>query len=425
MKCAYCNKEKKATREHIIPDGFIRGMNIDEQIRWTETAPCRVISKDFKIKDVCEECNNGFLSLLDNYAINAITKYNGKIDKNTKKIFFKYDYNKLSRWLLKVCYNSARANRLEYDTNSYKNCMPYIKDNIKINNKISIFALFMDLSIDGKTDDYYHFDSNSQYKIDSFRIAPFKLTNVSTHKCSMRTIIVNSFAFLIIVYDEDISEGEINGIEQELTNKFNIKKLKCNEKIKLYKDYSFWKNSLYTNVNFHDSWLTKRDVKNNDDELYIMNISKKEILERNYGQIQELILSKRNNKENVKRYYQKFIISISGYDDDTRELYCTPEFQDYTKEIIENFPELIWYMKLEIGFFAAMLLAYINENNILDIDNRININQDKLTEFVTKCYTGINILLNKFALDNSYNDKITSLFNKTVFSLLDKLKIHL
>lgn len=44
---AYCNEEKKPTREHIIPDGFIRAMNIDEQIRWTESVPCRVINSDF------------------------------------------------------------------------------------------------------------------------------------------------------------------------------------------------------------------------------------------------------------------------------------------------------------------------------------------------------------------------------------------
>lgn len=257
----------------------------------------------FKIKDVCADCNNGVLSQLDTYAINLITKYNGKIDENTKKVFLKYDYNKLSRWLLKVCYNSARANKLEYDTNSYKNCISYIKDGTEVNSKISIFALFMDLSIDGKIGNYYYFSSNSKFKIDFFRIAPFKLKNRSSHKCSMRTIIINSFAFLIVVYDKDINKDEVNAIEEEIMNTFNLEKLEYKKKLKLNKDKIFWENSLYTNVVLHDSYLTKREVKNNDHKLFIIEIGKKEVMERNYNQIQEFIISKKGNKDNVRENY--------------------------------------------------------------------------------------------------------------------------
>lgn len=394
-------------------------MNLDEQIRWTETAPCRVIGSDIVIKDVCEECNNGILSELDNYAINLITKYNGKIDKDAKKVFFKYDYNKLSRWLLKVCYNSARANKLEYDTNSYINCIPYIKDNKEVINQISIFALFMDLHINGKINNYYHFHNDSKYKIDVFRFGPFKLKDISTHKCSMRSIIINSFAFLTIVYDEDINQEEVREIEETIRNAFNIEKLENNKKIKMIKDKTFFQNSLYTNVTLHDSYLTKREVPNNKYKLYIIEISKEEVLTMNYVQIQEFIVSKRDTKENVKDYYQKFMISVSGYDDDKRELYCIPELQVYVKEIIENFPEIVWYLNFETGFFEVMILAYINKNGTHIVENnKIIVDQEKVTEFIKKCYSGINKLLNRFAMDSSYNDKITKLFNKNVYSIL-------
>lgn len=418
MKCAYCSGEKKTTREHIIPNGFLKAMDSDEQIRWTESAPSRVIGSDFIVKDVCEDCNNGFLSELDNYAISLITKYNGKIDKDAKKMFLKYDYNKLSRWLLKVCYNSARANKSEYDINLYKKCLPYIKDNLEVNNQISVFALFMDLHINGKIHNYYHFESDLKYKIDFFRIAPFKLKDRSTHNSSMRTIIINSFAFLIIVYDEDISDEEISGIEKTITNSNNLEKLGSNKKVKLIKDKTFWENSLYTNVILHDSYLAKRDVKNQNYELYIIKIGKEEVIKRNYTQIHEFIVSKRDNKDNVKDYYQKFMISISGYDDDKRELYCIPEFQEYVREIIESFPEIVWYLKFETGFFDVMLLAYINENDPSTKDNGIIVNPKKIEEFMNKSYMGVNKLLNQFALDNSYNNKITSLLNTNVYRIL-------
>lgn len=76
-------------------------------------------------------------------------------------------------------------------------------------------------------------------------------------------------------------------------------------------------------------------------------------------------------------------------------------------------------MNLEIGFFEAMLLAYINESTILGTDNKIIINPEKVIEFINKCYFGINKLLNDFVIDNSYNNKITELFNKTVFNILE------
>ncbi|HYF84281.1 MAG TPA: hypothetical protein VEB00_14775 [Clostridia bacterium] len=407
------------TREHIIPDGFLRGMNKSEQIRWTEAAPCKVINSDFIIKDVCSVCNNGVLSQLDTYAINEIIKYNGKIQKDIMQVIFEYDYNKLARWLLKICYNSARANKLEYDSNSYKNCIPYIKDNKEINNKISVYGLFIDLAINGKTHDYYHFDGNSEYTIDFFRIAPFKLKDKSTHKCSMRTIIINSFAFLIIVYDEDIDKGEINEIEKAILNvSSNFVKLEAYKKVELKKDNNFWQNSLYTNALLNENFLTKREVKNNDYKFYIIEISKEEILSRNYIQIQEYIVSKRDNKQNVKDNYQKFIISVSGYDDDMRELFCIAEFQTYIKEIITEFPEIIWYLNLEIGFFEAMFLAYINDNATLEVDNRIIMNKGKMMDFITKCYASINNLINEFAIDNSCNDKITNLLNEAIFKIL-------
>lgn len=75
-------------------------------------------------------------------------------------------------------------------------------------------------------------------------------------------------------------------------------------------------------------------------------------------------------------------------------------------------------MKFETGFFEAMLLAYINKNVTLVKDNEIIVSQEKIIEFSAKCYIGVNKLLNQFALDNSYNSKITDLFNKNVCNIL-------
>lgn len=419
MICAYCNKDRKCTREHIIPDSFLRGMNIDEQIRWTESAPCRVIKSDFVIKDVCAICNNENLSELDNYAIDIITKYNGKINKDSKKIFFKCDYNKLTRWLLKVLYNSARANKRQYDISLFKKCIPYILNGEKINNKISVFMSFIDLSINNKLNDYYHFHKESKYTVDLFRIAQFRLKDIYSNECTMRSIIVNSFAFLVVVYDDNIDEIKIKEIEQEIIGmNYVITRLENNKKIRLSKDKKFFGDSVYVNTVLHEDYLVKREVKKDNYKYYSIKISKQELEEGDFTQIQGFIVSNSYTKESTMENYQKFIISIDGYDDDTRELYCIPEFQKYIRELLEHFPEIVWYINVEIGIFQAMLLAFINNNSI--VGTTINFDPEKIGEFLTKCFIGVNVLTNRFALDNSYNTKITELIKKVVF---DTLKI--
>lgn len=41
------------------------------------------------------------------------------------------------------------------------------------------------------------------------------------------------------------------------------------------------------------------------------------------------------------------------------------EFKKYIRHLIEVFPELIWCLNLELGFFQALVLAYINTSDII------------------------------------------------------------
>ena len=423
MRCAYCNEDKKLTREHVIPDGFIKRMNMKEQIIWLDKAPSRVIKSEIKIKDVCSTCNNGVLSDLDGYAVNTIVKYNGKINKETRKLFFKADYDKLSRWLLKICYNSARVNDSEKDVALYKKCVSYIMGEKQLNNTVSIYAMFMDLFCYKESEEvhYYHFNNSSECSIDFFRIAPFRLREIDTYYCALRVIMINSFAFLVIVYDEKMSQDEIAKIDECVTNSYpNSKQLGNNEKVNLKKDRKIWGDSLFTANILHDNFMMKR-VQPNENEFYVIIISKKEILAMDYEQIQGLIVAKMQTKDDMLHYYQRFEIAVEGYNDDKRELYQVPEFQKYIIGLIEIYPAIIWYLNLELNFFRALVFSYINGNSIVDYsdDTRyIDVIQDKGAELMEKCFIGVNKLTNKCVLDNCYNEKISKLLTKHLYKIL-------
>lgn len=108
--CAYCEEDRKATREHIIPD-FIYSFQKSQggNIGWNDRAQ-KLVPSEGKIKDVCAICNNVHLGSLDGLVKNMFQD-SGIMTNNYLRdhVDFKYNYNILKRWLLKVSYNSARA----------------------------------------------------------------------------------------------------------------------------------------------------------------------------------------------------------------------------------------------------------------------------------------------------------------------------
>lgn len=112
-ECIYCGNSGKLTREHILPSFVyqyhyqVEGQN--NVLGWREK-PGKIIYGEAKIKDVCEHCNNITLSEYDSHAKEILE--NARVfTKNflLNETTFDYDYRLLSRWLLKVAYNSSRA----------------------------------------------------------------------------------------------------------------------------------------------------------------------------------------------------------------------------------------------------------------------------------------------------------------------------
>lgn len=135
MLCAYCNEDKKLTREHVIPKGIIElfpecNMVISEK---------RYYIGEHVIKDVCETCNNENLSNLDGYGREFISKYFLNDYKPDIQLSVTYDYYLLSRWLLKIGYNLYRSDNM--DVSWYKSNLRYILgESYTTTQKFSLFG---------------------------------------------------------------------------------------------------------------------------------------------------------------------------------------------------------------------------------------------------------------------------------------------
>jgi hypothetical protein len=106
MECAYCCLPRKLSREHIWPNGFLRRGNF--QIKYSAKAK-RTFKGDLIVKDVCEVCNSGPLSQLDKYACDLYDSNFRLFPEHLTPVRFSFEYGALTRWLLKIAFNSARA----------------------------------------------------------------------------------------------------------------------------------------------------------------------------------------------------------------------------------------------------------------------------------------------------------------------------
>lgn len=424
MKCAYCETDGKMTREHIIPKGFIENMDSDNQHTWSDKAPSRIINAELMVKDVCSECNNGELSRLDSYALKLILSYNDKISITTKKIYFKYNYDMLARWLLKVCYNSARANDTKFDEEMYKKNVDYIMNRGKAHSHIAIWCIYMGTGCLDETlaQACYHLKDDREYNIDWFRIAPFRILDDMVFYCTSRAIIINSFAFMVVVCDEE-SENELEKIREVMSQEHSkAVQLGENGKVCLKRDDDFFINSWTANRCLRDTFLTKR-MKRKDGKVKILTLTKNEIENGDFSKVQAMILELMSNKDDLQDCYQSVIIAFEGYENEKREPYQSIAFQNYCRDLFDEFPEIVWCLILDekIITLQVMMWAYVNDNYTDDVNDdtlQIVVNKDRADKLLKNCFRAINELTNTYVFDFSVNKELTEKFSNCYLKAL-------
>jgi len=111
--CAYCGGSQKLTREHLVPAWYVKRYPKGEADAFIERARKAGSKLDMRIGDVCEQCNNNHLSELDGYAKSIYIASFSSALRAGERLTLSYDFTKLAKWVIKVSYNVARANRSE------------------------------------------------------------------------------------------------------------------------------------------------------------------------------------------------------------------------------------------------------------------------------------------------------------------------
>jgi len=120
--CAFCGQEKLLTKEHVWPSCFLK--RIDKGHAHYSPKSGKVHGADYIVSDVCQECNNEHLAVLDDYFCTLYDNVlSSPLGPNTSVVLH-YDYNLLCRVLLKIAYNTARC--AGSDIKPFVRLLPYI-----------------------------------------------------------------------------------------------------------------------------------------------------------------------------------------------------------------------------------------------------------------------------------------------------------
>ena len=149
-QCAYCGSSGPLTREHLWPSSLHRRLveanKASKGLFWLRRANAEIEGEP-KLRDVCQECNNGVLSQLDAYICELFDLYFIHIHQRHATVRFEYDYHRLKRWLLKMSFNSARMHGSR-DLFVYPDLLQYIRgQSLSVGRSVQ---LYIQLSYPGK-----------------------------------------------------------------------------------------------------------------------------------------------------------------------------------------------------------------------------------------------------------------------------------
>ncbi|MEH1941990.1 MAG: hypothetical protein V7L01_17480 [Nostoc sp.] len=213
--CAYCGRtDTKLTKEHLWARSLhqrLQKSRGDKQHSFWLSRLDKVVETEPKLRDVCDVCNNGVLSQLDAYICALWDKYFFRIHERGEFVNFSYNYDLLCRWLLKLCYNSARIHK--FDDFVYPPLVPYI---LNASSPVVEFELFLQivppgfLSVSELKEMGLPDDKALRWEPDIHRIGFAQFISNDGRKKILRAIHLRSYSFFLAFFQPGTTKSEIN-----------------------------------------------------------------------------------------------------------------------------------------------------------------------------------------------------------------------
>lgn len=414
-RCAYCEQlfNGERTREHIIPKWFHKTSS-GNGITFNERSLNKIDQGEVVIKDVCRKCNNGPLSKLDSYGESLYQTFFSKYVYGGERIVFQYDYDNLAKWLLKISFNSARANSSSpLVLAQYKKVL--IED-LPIPSEIMVFLTIVSPSVAISEQEVRianRFECNT-VDPDYFRVGVLSHRKLNRIYWAARAVTIQSFRFNLFVPDlNDADLDKDSNLILDAMSEMGATLLTRKGRIttntpstEAVSDFS------YQLANNPSAWRKYHDSYSEDEEeaerekiisavlqqkvstaLFI--IDRADIEARQFESVVAALNFHIANRENLLKFFGRVEISIHGYDNDPRELYEIPEVKIYLKELNQLFP---YWLVLQIGSGAWLRILYFCLTDARREGHQMHLNSALDEDIFNGWFMGLNEITDLYAV---------------------------
>lgn len=408
--CAYCLKSSVLTREHVIPRWYIKTSGKIETFNMR--APIAQTTGDIIVKDVCAQCNNTYLGALDGYAKKLYDAYFKEPVYSEETIEFEYDKTRLFRWLLKISYNSARANNADVEILSL-----FTNQIIGAEPPTDHTRIFLNLVVPTKIDKVpkpaIRQDIN-HYEIEEpswFRVTQLRMSFDPSILVVQRQILINSFVFTVFAVSTKLSlpSKQLEQVSQEFLQLFpDAKELNHTGKVALKAgNYHAIQSiaplfSQYPN-RFQDADDTiVRKLHGGETGLILVEIPLELIQNQDVETIESILADMVSTIESAIAYKQKVSIFVVGFDNDSRELWQIPEVREYLCLLLTACPFIMFLLCPEGRFLKVFFEAWIYEEKPDQTSQ-----SQKISSFLDLTFDGLNKTMHRLGLSIELNKEIS------------------
>jgi len=425
LHCAYCDISCQQTREHIIPRWYNDTPGDAET--FSARAPLTHVQGDLIVKDVCRSCNSGPLSRLDDYGKELYERYFASPVYAGETVSFDYDGDRLLRWLLKVSYNSARAQNA--DVRVLRDYRKAMLGESPLPNRIRCWLHLVPATcFDPKVRIARpaRRDEQGNPNVEEplwFRIGQFRLPSYPAHFIVQRTVLINSFAFTLLIegVDSDWPSPEFDQWIKVFASGYpeakpitpgvgNLTTTAGGDHAaeSVYSLFSHYPSRFSDEPNpfvAHALKSVKEGV-----PVVMLHVPHELIEIGDTTLIASALRDMVSTREKAAAFRQRVGVMVDGFDDDPRGLWQFPKVQQFFRRLFTECPFVMFVAHPDGGLLKLLAACLLYEDELT-----VEVEQQRMTEFLNRAFQGLNGLNHSLALSEEQNREICMTAARVLF----------
>lgn len=375
-------------------------------------APVTHVQGDLIVKDVCETCNNRTLAGLDGYGKELFDRYFHAPVYEGEAVAFEYDGDRLLRWLLKLSYNSARAQNA--DARVLRDFRAIVMGRSPFNNRIRCWLHLVTAScFDAASQSIRCAQRKEQGQSNVeeprwFRIGQFRIPSYPALQLVQRAVVINSYAFTLLIAPPELPWPceEFDHWAALFATGYPFAKLilPSSGRLQVTGCGDHAAASIYPLLHHYPTRFAESQnpliVQSLKGDLKVVFLSiPRELIES--GDIDPIASAFRDmisTREKALAFRQRVAAMVEGFDDDPRPLWQIPEVQQFFRQLFIACPFAMLLAYPEGGLLKLLAACWLYEAALNE-----EVQRKRTADFLQRAFRGLNEVTHMLALSEEVN----------------------